>query len=109
MEEEDYYLKLIEKDNINISRKGFYLRGHNNTGVIYFVENHSVTPIEIEMPESDYLDVIVYGEIQLIERRYYIEKKESQVIPLEDRYRIQALLLKWLDKKSLRRDLHAGQ
>jgi hypothetical protein len=109
MEEQDYYLRLIESDNININKDGFHWKGHGRTAIIYFVENHSIIPIEAEMPGVDYLDVLVYGESQHIERRYYPEKKESEIIPLEDRFRIQSLLVKWLNKKRLRHDIKVGE
>lgn len=108
MGEEDIFLKLIEKDEMTSDKEGFHWKSHGRTAIIYFVENNSIVPIQAEMPGVDYLDILVYGETQHIERRYYLNDKRYEIIPVEDRFRIQALLVQWLKSKELRHDIDVG-
>lgn len=109
MREEDYIFKYLEEDKINEKEEGFHWRSHGRSAYIYFIENSSITPIYVEMPGVDSLDVLVYGETKHIERRYSINDKSYEVIPLEDRFRIQNLLLQWLNSKGLRHDIEIGK
>ena len=109
MGQEAYYFELIQKDNINTEQEGFHWKSHGRTAIIYYVENNSVVPIEAEMPGVDTYDVLVYGETQHIATRYYPNEKKHEEISLEDRFRIQGLLVKWLDNKGARHDIMIGQ
>ncbi|GAA0180874.1 hypothetical protein SH2C18_34930 [Clostridium sediminicola] len=106
MRNEDIYLKLIVEDKINGDKDGFHWKSHGRTAMIYFVENNSIVPIEVEMPGVEYLDVLVYGEIEHIKNRYCIDNNKWEVIAIEDRFRIQNLLVQWLNSKSLRHDVY---
>lgn len=45
------------------------------------------------MPGVDYLDVLVYGQIQHIRKRYYIEERKSEVLSFDERIKIQGGLV----------------
>jgi hypothetical protein len=105
---EEIYLKLINEDGINNYEDGFLFKSHGRTAMIYFIENKSIVPFEVEMPGVDYLDVLVYGETQHIKRRYIPDNKQWEVISIDDRFRIQSLLVQWLLSKGLRHNIMIG-
>jgi hypothetical protein len=76
---------------------------------IYFVENQSITIIYAEMPAVKEYDVLVFGETEHINRRYYPNDHRVETIPIEDRFRIQGLLVDWLANKGMRHDIRVGK
>lgn len=105
---EEIYLKLINEDKINTNEYGFHFKSHGRTAMIYFVENNTIVPVEAEMPGVDYLDVLVYGETDHIKLRYCCDKRQWEEVPIEDRFRIQDLLVQWLNCNGLRHDIMIG-
>lgn len=106
---EDYIFKCFEEDKINDNEEGFHWRSHGRSAYIYFIENRSIIPIYAEMLGVNYLDILVYGETEYIKKRYYINDKSCEVISIDDRFRIQRLLIQWLNDKGLRHDIKAGK
>jgi hypothetical protein len=98
----------IEKDDLNITENGFHIRRHGRSATIYFLENLAVVPIYAEMPAVDYLDILIFGETQHIDRRYVLYEKRVEIISTDDRYRIQTGLIKWLSTNGLRHDIKVG-
>ncbi|MDQ6423618.1 hypothetical protein RB620_29845 [Paenibacillus sp. LHD-117] len=97
--------KSIKKDKIDLNCSGFHWVSHGRSGYIYFVENTNVLPIAIEMPGVDYLDVLVFGEIEHLSKRYNPKKYKVEELTIEERKRIQKRLVNWLNEKGLRHDL----
>jgi hypothetical protein len=60
------------------------------------VESQSIIIIYAEMPAIKEYDVLVFGETKHINKRYYLNEQRVETIPLEERFRIQGLLVKWL-------------
>lgn len=99
----------ISEDKIDLDTPGFYWRSHYRSAYIYFVENESVIPFYCELPGVNYLDVLIFGETEFIEKRYYPGGEKVELLPFEERLRIQGLLVKWLSEKGCRHDIKAGQ
>ena len=106
---EDIYFKLINEDEINYNENGFFLKMHGRSAMFYFVENKTIVPIEAEMPGVNYFDILVYGETAHIKLKYYPENQRWVKLSLEERFRIQSLLVQWLSEKGLRHDIAIGR
>lgn len=103
------YFNYIKSDGININNDGFFWKSHGRTAIIYFVENSSVVPIDVEMPGVDYLDALVFGETEHIRKRYYPTNTEVQDLSQEDRIRIQRQLAIWLNDRGTRHDIRVEE
>ncbi len=103
------YFNYLEKDCIDIHSEGFHWKSHGRTAIIYFVEDLGVVPIGVEMPGVDYLDALVYGESRDINKRYFLKNHSIEVVTLDDRLRIQELLVKWLLDNSIRHNICVGE
>jgi hypothetical protein len=101
----DYGFREIEQDKINYNNPGFHWRSHGRSFNIYFVEKESIVIFYAEMSGVKNLDILVYGEIEHISKRYYPCENRTESIPLEERIRIQRLLVDWLAKKGMRHDI----
>lgn len=105
----DYVFKEIVQDKIDYNNPGFHWRSHGRSFNIYFVENESIVIIYAEISGVDHLDILVYGETESIDKRYYPQKNKSENIPIEERLRIQSLLVEWLANKGFRHDIQIGK
>lgn len=99
----------IVQDKVDYHTPGFYWRSHGRSSTIYFAENESIVIIYAEMPGIDHLDILVYGETEFITKRYYPLENRIETISVEERFRIQSLLVEWLASKGLRHDIQIGK
>jgi hypothetical protein len=105
----DRGFKEIQQDKIESTNTGFHWCSHGRGANIYFVENQSITIIYAEMPGVKEFDVLVFGETEHINRRYYPNDQRIETIPMEERFKIQALLVDWLANKGMRHDISVGK
>ena len=105
----DHGFDEIQRDNISPNFSGFHWRSHGRGVNIYFVEGQSIVIIYGEMPAVEDLDVLVFGETEHINKRYYLGERRIEFIPLNDRFRIQKLLVEWLADKGMRHDISVGR
>ncbi|MBM7565519.1 hypothetical protein [Paenibacillus sacheonensis] len=98
----------ISRDNVDLHKEGFVMVTRGRGGNIYFVEHQAVVVIGIEMPGVADLDVLVYGELQYIVNRYDPIRRTAEQLTIEERKRIQKLLIEWLALKGLRHDIHTA-
>ena len=106
---EDIAFKSIIEDKISPNEPGFHWRSHGRGAIIYYVENMGIVLIYCEMPGVDYLDVLVFGETEHLDKWYYLDGKKVEILPLEERLRVQGQLVKWLSVKGARHDIKVGQ
>ncbi|MFF2484256.1 hypothetical protein [Paenibacillus sp. NPDC058071] len=106
---EDRGFEAIQKDSIYPNISGFHWRSHGRGVNIYFVEGKSIVIIYGEMPAVKDFDVLVFGETEHINKRYYMNKQRIEIIPLDDRLRIQNILVEWLASKGMRHDISVGK
>ncbi|KRE61931.1 hypothetical protein [Paenibacillus sp. Soil750] len=100
----------IQKDSINPNNSGFHWRRSHGRGVnIYFVEGQSIVVIYGEIPAVKEYDVLVFGETEHINKRYFLSERRSEIIPLDERFRIQKLLVEWLASRGMRHDISVGK
>ncbi|WP_307203324.1 hypothetical protein [Paenibacillus harenae] len=88
---------------------GFLIKTHERGGYIYFKEDSFIVPIAIEMPGVRGLDMLVFGETEHITHKYNLKNKEIKKIEIEERFRIQNLLAKWLEQKNIKHDIQIGK
>lgn len=62
----------IQTYNINPNISGFHWRSHGRGVNIYFVESQSIVIIYGEMPAGRGYDVLVFGETEHLNRRYFL-------------------------------------
>jgi len=106
---DEFAFKSMLEDKINPDEPGFHWRSHGRGAIIYYVENSGIVPIYCEMPGVDYLDVLVFGETEPLDKKYYLDAKKVEILPLEERHRIQGLLVQWLSVKGARHDIKVGK
>jgi hypothetical protein len=106
---QDYGFEYIKRDKIDPKEDGFHRRNHGREAIIYFVENSGIVPIYAEMPGVEYLDILVFGETRHIQKRYYVEENKVETIPIDERFKIQDMLVKWLASKGWRHDIKVGE
>ncbi|MFF2480709.1 hypothetical protein [Paenibacillus sp. NPDC058071] len=99
----------IQTDNISQNFSGFHWRSHGRGVNIYFVEGQSIVIIHGEMPAVRDYDVLVFGETEHINKRYLLSERRVEIIPLDDRFRIQKLLVEWLASQGMRHDISVGK
>jgi hypothetical protein len=109
LNKDDLPFESIKKDNVILHQDGFVMVTHGRGGNIYFVEDQLVVVIGIEMPGVDYLDVLVYGELEYIVNRYDPIHHTAEQLSNEERERIQKLLIEWLALKGLRHDINTQE
>lgn len=101
--------KSIIKDEINPKISGFHWKSHGREAIIYYVENMGIVPIHCEMPGVDYFDVLVFGETDYLDKKYYLDGQIIEILPYEERLRIQGLLVQWFAEKGTRHDIKIGR
>jgi hypothetical protein len=99
----------IQNDNIDPNISGFHWRSHGRGANIYFVEGHSVVIIYAEMSAVKEYDALVFGETEHINNRYFLSDYTIENIHLDERLRIQKLLVEWLASKGMRHDISVGK
>lgn len=99
----------IQQDKIDPNVLGFHWHSHGRGANIYFVENLFITIIYAEMPAVKEYDVLVFGETKHIKKRYYPNDRRVEIIPLEERFKIQELLVNWLASQGKRHDIEVGR
>jgi hypothetical protein len=104
--EEDFFGRIIG-DNINLNNNGFYLRTQGRDGYLYFVEDSTVVPIDIEMPAVKHLDILIYGEPRFICKRYNFKNRRVEKLTIEQGLRIHKLLVDWLTEQQIRHDIQS--
>ncbi|CAN7503734.1 hypothetical protein LJR153_003531 [Paenibacillus sp. LjRoot153] len=97
------------KRHIDPNIPGFHWRDHGRGAIIYFVENQSILNIYAEMPGVKEYDVLVFGETEHLNKRYYPIERRIEIMPLDDRLRIQELLVQWLASRGMRHDINVGK
>lgn len=60
------------------------------------------------MPGVKHLDILVFGETEHITEKYSLKAFQKTEIDIEERFRIQNLLVNWLESKGLRHDIQIG-
>jgi hypothetical protein len=105
----DFGFREIEQDKVDFDTPGFHWRSHGRSSTIYFVENESVVIIYGEMSGVSHLDILVYGETVHLNKRYYPKVNRTENITIEERFKIQSLLVEWLEMKGLRHDIQIGK
>jgi len=105
----DLGFELIHNDEIDTQIAGFHWRSHGRGANIYFVDCQAVVIIFAEMSATKEYDVLVFGETQHITKRYYPLEHRYEIIPLDERLRIQGLLVEWLESKGMRHDIKIGK
>lgn len=106
---EDLAFKSLIEDKINPDEPGFHWRSNGRGAIIYYVENGGIMPIYCEMPGVKYLDVLVFGETEHLDKKYYLDGKKVEILAIEERLRVQELLVKWLSAKGARHDIKVGR
>ncbi|QHT59885.1 hypothetical protein GXP70_07925 [Paenibacillus lycopersici] len=109
MNNSSYIFNSILNDLGESAVPGFHIKTHGRGGFIYYVEDEYIIPIAIEMPGVDYLDILVFGETEHIKTKYYLKSNHSETLILEERFRIQNLLVKWLEQKGKIHDIQIGK
>ncbi|WP_239617927.1 hypothetical protein [Cohnella mopanensis] len=99
----------IQTDNINPNISGFHWRSHGRGVNIYFVEGQSIVIIYGEMPAVREYDVLVFGEAEHLNKRYFLSEQRIESIPLDERLRIQKMLVDWLGSQGMRHDVSVGE
>jgi hypothetical protein len=99
----------IQNDNIDPNITGFHWRSHGRGVNIYFVESQSIVIIYGEMPGVKEYDVLVFGETEHLNKRYYASERRIESILLDERFRIQNLLVEWLVSKGMLHDISVGK
>lgn len=106
---ESVVLNSFLEDKINPYESGFHWRSHGRSARIYYVEKGGIVPIYCEMPGVEYLDVLVFGETEHLDKKYYPGERTVKILTTEERFRIQDLLIKWLSAKGARHDIRVGR
>ncbi|WP_105616470.1 hypothetical protein [Vallitalea okinawensis] len=95
----------IIKDNINMTQEGFQWRPKGRVATIYYVKNNAVLPILAEMSGSENFDVLVWGEIQYLNKSYDVVQNQYFYHSFRERLQIQRELINWLKVRGLRHDI----
>ena len=109
MGESEYTLSSILTDISEDTAEGFHIKTHGRGGYIYYKEDSSVVPNAIEMPAVQNVDLLVFGEIEHITQKYHLKSREIKTIEIEERLRIQNLLVDWLEQKNVKHDIQIGK
>ena len=101
-------IELIQKDNIDISQKGFTLRHHSKSICIYYVFEESIVVIEGELSGIPEYDFLIYAEYRHLEYSYNPLTNTFQELSFADKQKIQLSIIQWLSQKRIRNDAVAG-